>query len=171
MTGVAVPRAAPAQPAPLVISTFFGLLMVLAATGSGGTPVWISAAIALLAVVAGWFHRPSAVLAVIATAATLAFSDASVLFAAACGLSATAYLVIRHATSAATGIDVATMTVPTVIGMVGFTLAAVSAALLPWRLAWVPLLAPTLVVGIVVVAWVVCAPAANESRADSERHR
>lgn len=164
MTGLAAPGVAPTQPAPLVFSTLFGLLMVLVATGSGGVPVWVGTALALLAVVAGVFHRPSAALAVLATAATLAFSDTSVLFAAACGLSATAYLVIRYATPAVAGINVATMTGPTVIGMVGSTLAAVTAAFVPWRLAWVPLLAPVLVVGIVVVAWVISAPDADRNR-------
>ena len=164
MTGTAGPGVAPSQPAPLVFSTFFGLLMVLAATGSGGVPAWIGAALASLAVVAGVFHRPSAVLAVLATAGTLALSDPSVLFAGACGLSATAYLVIRYATPAAAGIGVATLTGPSVIGMVGFTLVAVAAALVPWRLAWVPLLAPVLVVGVVVAAWVICAPAADGNR-------
>lgn len=171
MTGLVAPRIAPSQPAPLVFSTFFGLLMVLAATGSGGVPVWVGAALALLGLAAGLFHRPSAVLAVLATAATLALSDTSVLFAAACGLSATAYLVIRYATPDVAGIGVATMTGPTVIGMVGCTLAAVTAALVPWRLAWVPLLAPLLVVGIVVVAWVISAPDAAALDADRNRSR
>ncbi|MDQ1248025.1 MAG: hypothetical protein QG597_2397 [Actinomycetota bacterium] len=171
MTVRTAPGGAPSQPAPLVFSTFFGLLMVLAGSGNGGVAAWIGAALALLAVVAGVFYRPSAVLAVIATAATLAVSDTSVLFAAACGLSATAYLVIRCAVPALAGLGVVTITAPTVIGMVGFGLAAVAAALLPWRLPWVPLLAPALVVGIVVVAWVVCAPAADGNGAGSARRR
>ena len=87
------------------------------------------------------------------------------------GLSATAYLVIRYATPDVAGIGVATMTGPTVIGMVGCTLAAVTAALVPWRLAWVPLLAPLLVVGIVVVAWVISAPDAAAPDADRNRSR
>lgn len=153
----------PAQPAPRALSAFLGLLMVLAAAGNGGQPALIGTAAALVAVAAGVFWRPAAVLAVILTAVTLAVSGTPVLFAAACGISATAYLVIRHAAPTTGEVGVATITLPTVIGMVGLTLAAVAAALLPWHLAWVPLLAPALVVGIVVVVWVICAPAPDEN--------
>ncbi len=136
-----------AQPAPLLFSTVFGALMVVAAAGPG-TPTLIAAALALVAVAAGVFYRPAAVLAVLAAVAALGLSDPPVLSAAVSGLSATAYLVIRHAA----GSDVVTTTAPTVTCMLGFTVGAVAAGLLPWRLAWVPLLAPVVVVGIVVAA-------------------
>lgn len=166
MTGTAVAGAARPQPAPLMFSTSFGLLMVLSAAGPGGIPARIAAALALVAVAVGVVYRPSAALAVIATAAALALSETSVLFTAACGLSATAYLLIRFSVPAPAGIGVATMTGPTAIGMVGFTMAAVAAAIVPWRPAWVPLLAPVLVLGIVVLIVVVCSPGGESNRPD-----
>jgi len=164
VTGGAAPGVASSQPAPRVLATFFGLLMVLAAIGSGGVPALIGSAVALAAVAAGVFYRRAAVPAVIATAATLAISDTSVLFAAACGLSAAAYLLMRYATPAIPG--AVTMTGPTVIGMVGFTLTAVAAALVPWRLSWVPLLAPILILAIVVLAVAVLVPPGLGNRAE-----
>jgi len=140
--------------------------MVFAAAGSGGIPGWIGSATALLAVAVGIFYRQSAVLAVLVTATGLVFTGASVMFAAASGLSATAYLVIRYAAPRAGGSGATTMTGPTAIGMVGFTLVAAAAAVIPWRLAWVPFLAPVLVFGILVVTWVVSAAAPHDARSD-----
>lgn len=141
------------QPAPLLFSTFFGAQMALAAAGPG-TPSRIAAALALAAVVAGVFHRPAATAAVLAAVAALALSDPSPLFAAVSGLSAAAYLVIRYAVGAAddTASAAVTVTAPTVAGMLVFSLAAVLAAVLPWRWSWVPLLAPAAVVAILVLA-------------------
>lgn len=136
-----------AQPAPLLFSTVFGALMAVTAAGPGA-PGRIAAAAALAGVAAGVFYRPAAVPAVLAAVAALGVSAPSVPSAAVCGLSATVYLVIRHAV----GSDVVTTTAPTVLGMLGFTAAAVVAAIVPWRLAWVPLLGPVVVVAIVVAA-------------------
>lgn len=134
---------APGRSASLLFSTFFGLVMVLAAAGTSRGAAWIGAVIALAAVLAGLFHRVFAAVAVLATAGVLAWSGAPVLVAAGCGLSATAYLVSRFR---------AALTGPTVLGMAAFSLVALAAALVPWRPAWVPLLAPVIVVGIVVLA-------------------
>lgn len=139
------------QPAPVLFSTVFGVLMVVASAGPGAA-VRVAVALALLAVVAGAFYRPATVVAVLATVAALALSDPPLLSAAVCGLSATAYLVIRHAVAQDGASDVVTTTAPTVLGMLGFTAGAVIAGLMPWRLAWVALLAPVVVVGIVVAA-------------------
>lgn len=125
----------------------FGVLMVLAAAGAGGVPALITAVLALAAVVAGVFHRSAAVVAVLATVAVLALSEVPPLFAAVSGLCAAAYLVLSYGA----GAGVVVMTVPTVVGMAGFTVVAVAAAMLPWRLSWVPLLAPAAVVAIVAM--------------------
>jgi hypothetical protein len=58
------------------------------------------------------------------------------------GLSAAAYLVIRHAV----GAGVVTTTRPTVIGMVAFTLVGIAATVTPLSVPWLPLLAPPAVV-------------------------
>lgn len=125
----------------------FGVLMVLAAAGSGGVPALIAAGLALGAVVIGVFRRPAAVVAILLTAVALSLSDVPSLFVAVSGLSAAVYLVLRYGA----GTGVVTLTVPTVAGMVGFTLAAAAAAVLPWRLAWVPLLAPAVVVAVIAM--------------------
>jgi hypothetical protein len=69
-------------------------------------------------------------------------ADAYPLFGALAGLSAAAYLVIRHAASA----GIVTTTRPTVLGMVGFTLAGSLAAVVPLSVPWLPLVAPVAVV-------------------------
>jgi hypothetical protein len=58
------------------------------------------------------------------------------------GLCAAAYLVLRHT---------ATVTSPTVLGVVGFTAAGLAAASLPFQLPWVPLLAPLAVLVLYVL--------------------
>lgn len=133
------------QPAPLAFSTVFGVLMAVAAAGPRPVGL-VAAALALLAVGVGVVYRPASAVAVAAAAVALALSDPPVLSAALCGLSAAVYLVIRHAA----GTEVVTTTGPTVLGMLGFTGAAVLAGFGPWQLAWVSLLAPAAVVAIMV---------------------
>lgn len=134
---------APARSVPLLVSTLFGVLMVLAAAGTTRGPGWIAAGVALAAVAAGAVHRGAAPVAVLVTAAVLVIANAPGLVAAVCGLSASAYLITRHA---------AAITAPTLLGMAGCTAVALTAAALPWRLAWVPLLAPAIALGIVALA-------------------
>lgn len=130
--------------APL-FSAAFGVLMVAAAArpaGSWGLALLVLTAGALLAAV---FVRPAAVLAVLLTVAGMALAEPIPLLAAVSGLAAAAYLVSRFAD------DAATLTVPTVLGMVGFTLAGAAAAAVPVQITWVPLVTPLIMVGILIL--------------------
>lgn len=136
------------QPAPLAFSTAFGLLMVAAAAvGADGAAV-VVIALAVTALLAGLRYRSAATLSVLLVVAVIVLSDPPALYAALSGLSAAAYLVLRHAAS----LGVVTTTRPTVVGMVGFTLVGVVATMLPATLPWVPLLAPVAAVAVFVVA-------------------
>ncbi|MFQ6399033.1 hypothetical protein ACLMAJ_37055 [Nocardia sp. KC 131] len=99
---------------------------------------------ALILVAAGWWFRLGAVAAVLLAIGVLAFADTGVLAAAATGLVATTYLL--NAATVAAPVGVVPTTVPSVVGAVGFAAVAVGAALLPLRLAWVPIAAPVLVI-------------------------
>ncbi|WP_285031781.1 hypothetical protein [Mycolicibacterium sp. lyk4-40-TYG-92] len=136
------------QPGALTLSTGFGVLMVaVAGVQAHGTAVIVSM-VALAAVVAGVVFRAAATGAVLLTVLALAVSDSPPLVAALSGLSAAAYLLLRHAV----GAGVATMTRPTLIAMLGFTLAGVVATAVKLDLPWLPLLAPPAVVMIYVLA-------------------
>jgi hypothetical protein len=99
---------------------------------------------ALILVAAGLWFRLGAVAAVLLAIGVLAFADTGVLAAAATGLVATTYLL--NAATVAAPVGVVPTTVPSVVGAVGFAAVAVGAALLPLRLAWVPIAAPVLVI-------------------------
>jgi hypothetical protein len=125
------------------LSTAFGLVMVAAvALQSGGTALTVCGA-ASVAVLLGNVFRPVATLAVLASAAVVALGEVAPMLAALCGLSAAAYLVLRHTTG---------VTVPTVIGALGFTIVGLAAVALPLQLPWVPLAAPLVVLSTVVLA-------------------
>lgn len=119
------------------LSTAFGLVMVAAAVIQADTTALVGAGIAATAVLAGNVFRPAAALAVLITAAVIVVADAPPMLAALSGLSAAGYLVLRHTPST---------TVPTVVGAVGFTAAALAAASVPVQLPWLPVLAPPAVV-------------------------
>ena len=126
------------QPAPLTFSTAFGLLMVAAAAIDADRAAVVTAAVAVGAVLVGLRYRSAATLSVLLVVAVIVLSDPPALYAALSGLSAAAYLVLRHAAS----LGVVTTTVPTVLGMVGFTLVGVVATMVPATLPWLPLVAP-----------------------------
>ena len=136
------------QPAPLAFSTAFGLLMVAAAAINTDRSGAVVAALAVGALVVGLRYRAAATLSVLLVVAVIVLSSPSALYAALTGLSAAAYLVLRHAAS----LGVVTTTGPTVIGMVGFTLVGVVATAVPVTFPWLPLVAPVVVVAIFVVA-------------------
>ncbi len=136
------------QPAPLAFSTAFGLLMVAAAAINADRAAVVTAAVAVGAVLVGLRYRSAATLSVLLVVAVIVLSDPLGLYAALSGLSAAAYLVLRHAAS----LGVVTTTVPTVLGMVGFTLVGVVATAVPATLPWLPLVAPVAAVAIFVVA-------------------
>lgn len=130
------------QPGARVFSTGFGVLMVAVAAVQATGPAAVAAGLALAAVGAGLVVRAAATGAVLLTVVALAASDAPPLVAALSGLSATAYLLLRHAA----GTGVTTTTRPTLIAMLGFTFAGVAATAVNVDLPWLPLLAPLAVV-------------------------
>lgn len=138
------------QPAPRAFSTVFGLLMAAAAAVQADGPASIAVALAVIAVLAGLRFRSAATLAVLLTVSAIVLSDTSALLAALSGLSAAAYLVLRHAVGAPAG--AVTTTWPTVAAAVSFTLAGVVATSMPVQVPWLPLLAPLAVVGIYALA-------------------
>jgi hypothetical protein len=140
---------ATSRPASRVPATGFGLLMVAAADVGACGPAAIAAALAVIAVLAGLYFRPAATLAVLLSMSAIALTGSPPGFAALSGLSATAYLVLRHAAGAPAAV---TVTAPTVIGALVFTFAGIVATSLrlPWP--WLPLTAPPAVLGIYLLA-------------------
>jgi hypothetical protein len=112
------------------------------ADGSALTAV----ACAAVAVLAGNVFRPAATLAVLLTVAVIVIADTPPMLAAVAGLSAAAYLVLRHTAGALVG-----MTAPTVVGAVGFTIAGLAATAIPVELPWAPLVAPLVVLALFVL--------------------
>jgi hypothetical protein len=133
---------APAQLAARAVSTAFGLVMVAAAAVAADRPALVAATAAAVAILAGNLFRLAATVAVLLTVSVIVLADAPPMLAALSGLSAAAYLVLRHNAAA---------TSPTVLGAVGFTAAGLAAASLPIELPWVPLLAPLAVLALFVL--------------------
>jgi hypothetical protein len=116
----------------------FGLLMVAATEPQRNTLALVAAALAVTAVVIGTQFRPAATFAVLFSVAAISISEPPSMLAAMSGLCATAYLVLRHANSAAGVVGSAA----TVIAALGFTFAALLATVIPAHTMWLPLLAP-----------------------------
>jgi hypothetical protein len=136
------------QPGALTLSTGFGVLMVaVAGVQAHGTAVIVTV-LALAAVVAGLVFRAAATGAVLLTVGAVAVSDSLPLVAALSGLSAATYLLLRHAA----GTGVVTLTRPTLIAMLGFTLVGVVGTAVNLDLPWLPLLAPPVAVVIYALA-------------------
>ena len=136
------------------VSAGFGAVMVGAAAVDTRGPALIAAAAAAVAVLAGLYLRAAATAAVLAVVCAIALSEPQPMLAALSGLSAAAYLVLRHAT----------ITRPTVIGLVGFTAVGVVATTAGTAgLSWLPLLAP---VAAVVLFLLLTAPFARDEYAD-----
>jgi hypothetical protein len=138
------------QPAPRAFSIGFGLLMAAAAEVQAHGFAFAAAALAVIAVLAGLQFRSAATLAVLLTISAIVLSDPSPMFAALSGLCAAAYLVLRHAVGPPAG--VVTVTQPTMIAAVGFTVAGIVATSFTPHLPWLPLLAPLAVFGIYALA-------------------
>jgi hypothetical protein len=139
-----------AAPLLSVVSAACGLLMVAAiGVGSHG-PTLVAATSALVAVLAGTVFRPVATVAVLLTVTAIVLSDPAVPLAAASGLSAAVYLMLRHAAATGTGLD--TVSGPTMVGAVGFTFAGLVATAFPLQLPWLPLLAPIAVFAVYLLA-------------------
>lgn len=131
----------------MVASGACGLAMAAAAAaGASGPASEPASAVALLAacvVLAGLRWRAAATFAVALVVAAIWLADPPTMAAAVAGLAAVGYLLLRH-----TG----TVTVPTVISALGFTVAGLVATVFPWSLPWLPLLAPFAALGLYVVA-------------------
>ena len=144
------------QPIPLLFSSLvgqaFGILMVVTAVRPAGAIGLALLGLSTAALLAGLLLRQAAAVAVLVSIAAMALADPTPLFAAVSGLSAAAYLVLRYAASdGEPGSDAVTLTVPTVAGLVGFTMAALAASLVGLQMAWVRLLAPLIAMAILVV--------------------
>jgi hypothetical protein len=135
------------QPAPLVFSTAFGFLMVFAASMDADRAAAVALGGAVVAVLVGLRYRTAATVSVLLVVAAIVLSNPPPLFAALSGLSAAAYLVLRHAAA----LGVVTTTRPTVIGVIGFMLVGIAATSVPLRVPWLPLVAPPVAVVIFVL--------------------
>ena len=119
----------------------FGVWMVgAAAYRADGSAVFVAEA-AVVAVVWSVWWRPASTAAVLLTVLTVALAGPAEMFTALAGLSAAAYLVVRHGNP----------TAPTMVSAVGFTAAGTVAVAVPTTLPWLPMAAPlALLVGYLV---------------------
>lgn len=125
------------------LSGLCGLAMA-AVAGFGASGLAVTAALlAAGAVLLGLRWKVAATTAVLLTAVAIGLADPPDVSAAVAGLAAVGYLALRH---------VGTVTLPTVVFALGFTVAGLVATVFPWQLPWLPLLAPFAVFGLYVVA-------------------
>ena len=125
------------------LSGLCGLTMA-AVAGFGASGLAVTAALlAAGAVLLGLRWKVAATTAVLLTAVAIGLADPPDVSAAVAGLAAVGYLALRH---------VGTVTLPTVVFALGFTVAGLVATVFPWQLPWLPLLAPFAVFGLYVVA-------------------
>ena len=133
-----------------LLSTACGLLMVAAVGAGTYGPARVAAVSALVAVMVAIMFRPVATLAVLLTVAVIALTGPVAMVAAVAGLSAAAYLVLRHGVASGIGLD--SVGVATLVSALGFTLAGLVATAFPLQLPWLPLLAPLAVFAIYLLA-------------------
>jgi hypothetical protein len=133
-----------------VLSTACGVLMVAAVGIGAHGSTRVAAISAVAAVTIAVLFRPVATLAVLLTVVAIALSGPPATVAAVSGLSAAAYLVLRHAASNGAGLD--SVSVATMVSAVGFTLVGLVATAFPLRLPWLPLLAPLAVFAVYLLA-------------------
>jgi hypothetical protein len=129
-----------------ILATAFGLLMVAAVALQADAIALVAAAVGAVAVLCSIRFPTAATLAVCACIAAIALSDASPMLTAVAGLSATCYLIVRHA-----GVSVP-LTRPTVIGTLGLSALGLVATAVPMELPWVTLAAPLAVFALFVLA-------------------
>lgn len=128
-------------------SSALGLLMVVTAGATAGPIALGVLGLAAIAVMVGLFDRRAATVAVVASAVALALSQPTPLFAAVSGVSAAAYLVIRHTPGGGVAV-----TIPTAVGVLGFAVIGLAATALELPVNWIPLLAPVIIAAVLVVA-------------------
>jgi hypothetical protein len=138
------------QLAAVILSTACGLVMVASVGLGSHGPALIAAAMAVAAVLAGILIRPVATLAVLLTVVVIFLSNPTATLAAVCGLSAAVYLVLRHA--AGSGVELDSVSWPTLVGASGFAFAGLVATAFPLQLPWLPLLAPLAVFAVYLLA-------------------
>ncbi|GFG84969.1 hypothetical protein [Mycolicibacter algericus] len=131
-----------AETLPLVLSGACGMAMTATVASGAAGPAAVPALAAAGAVLAGFRWPAAATVAVLLAVVAIGITDPPTVSAAVAGLAAVGYLVLRHA---------GTMTLPTVIAVLGFTVAGLAATAFPWSLPWLPLLAPFVVLGVCVV--------------------
>lgn len=125
------------------LSGLCGLAMAaVAGVGTSGAAA-IVALLAAAAVLLGLRWPVAATLAVVLVVVAIGLADPPAVSAAVAGLAAVGYLALRH---------VGSVTPPTVIFALGFTVAGLVATVFPWQLPWLPLLAPFAVFGLYAVA-------------------
>jgi hypothetical protein len=134
-------------PAPRTLSTVFGLLMVTTSGIQTHGLALLAAALAGAAVLAGIRFRPVATIAVLFTVTAIALCAPQPVFAALSGLSATAYLALRHTPNS----TAVTATQPTIVGALALTFAGLVATAIPVQSPWLPLLAPVTVLASYVI--------------------
>ena len=133
-----------------VLSTACGVLMVAALGIGAHGSTRVAATSAVAAVTIAVLFRLVATLAVLLTVVAIALSGPPATVAAVSGLSAAAFLVLRHAASNGAGLD--SISVATMVSAVGFTLVGLVATAFPLRLPWLPLLAPLAVFAVYLLA-------------------
>lgn len=128
---------------PQALSVLCGLAMAaVAGVGASGAAT-IAALLAAGAVLLGLRWPVAATVAVVLVVVAIGLADPPTVSAAVAGLAAVGYLALRH---------VGTVTPPTVIFALGFTVAGLVATVFPWQLPWLPLLAPFAAFGLYTVA-------------------
>ena len=135
------------RPLTAVLAGGCGLAMAVAAGAGTSTPAAGCALLAVAAVLAGYWLRPAATVAVLLTVIALAVGDPSTALAAAAGLAAVAYLLLRYAAD-----GVAALTAPTMIAALGFAGIGLVAAGFPLQLPWLSLVAAPAAFGCYVLA-------------------
>jgi hypothetical protein len=126
------------------LSVAFGLLMVAAVALQADAAALIAALVAAVAVLVSVRFPSAATIAVLACVGVIALSGASPLPCVLAGVNATCYLVLRHAGGRAS------ITAPTVAGVLAASALGLIATTIPTHLPWVPLAAPLAVFGLFV---------------------
>ncbi|MCW2560446.1 MAG: hypothetical protein JWP55_4410 [Mycobacterium sp.] len=123
------------------LSTAFGLLMVAATALVAEGPSLVGAALAVIAVAFGIRFAAAASLAVMISVVVALLGEAPPMNTALAGVAAAAYLVLRHSSSVQSGVE-SVVTVPTAVGVLGFSAIGLGATVIPISVPWLPLAAP-----------------------------
>jgi hypothetical protein len=87
---------------------------------------------------------------VLLTVVVIALTGPTASASAMAGLSAAVYLMLRHGAASGAGLD--SVSVPTLVSALGFTLVGLVATAFPLGIPWLPLLAPFAVFAIYLLA-------------------